>query len=94
MSSLHRKSFNSSLKIFYVIVVNLTKTTQILLVDRNFFEKLVLIKVVHHVDLFVVIRRQDAVEHSVHHRFLSLGRVIGDAFRVDDGQIVAGSLDV
>jgi hypothetical protein len=51
-----------------------------LLVNWNLFQKLVLIQIVHHVDLLVVVWRQNTVKHSIHERLLSLVTVAGDAF--------------
>uniref|UniRef100_A0A2M4D2S5 Putative secreted protein n=1 Tax=Anopheles darlingi TaxID=43151 RepID=A0A2M4D2S5_ANODA len=58
-------------------------------VDGQFLKQLVLGEIVHHIDLFVVVRCKDAVQHSVNHHFLPPFGFLCNQLRVHHGQIVA-----
>lgn len=96
MSSLQRKSLRSSLEEKIELIKSRKSLGRLCnsLVHWNFFQKLVLVEIVHHVDLFVVVGRENAVENSVDQRLITLCFILSDTLGVNHGQIVAGSFQV
>lgn len=59
------------------------------LVHGNILKHLVLVEIIHQVDLLIVERSQNAIQHSIGERLFALVSVTGDVLRLDDGEIIA-----